>query len=248
MPARGNSTRPGIVVRDVVHGFGPVEVLHGVSLEVDPGRIVGLLGPSGAGKTTLVRLIAGVDRPRRGTVHVAGGLMPSFALMAGIGYVAQSDALYRELSGGENMEFFGALYGLSGARRAERIHACLDLVDLWEHRGRPVQDYSGGMKRRLSLAIALLHEPRILILDEPTVGIDPVLRHSVWDRIRAYADDGASILITTHVMDEADRCDLVAMMRDGRLIAQDTPAGLRRTAGVERLEDAFLRFCAEEAP
>jgi ABC-2 type transport system ATP-binding protein len=174
--------------------------------------------------------------------------MPSFELMAGIGYVAQSDALYRELSGGENMEFFGSLYGLSGRRLDERIDACLDLVDLGAHRDRTVQTYSGGMKRRLSLAIALVHEPRILILDEPTVGIDPVLRHSVWKRIRAYADDGACIMITTHVMDEADHCDLVAMMRDGRLIAQDTPEGLRRAAGAKRLEEAFLHFCSEEPP
>jgi len=235
---------PGVVVRDVIHGFGPVEVLHGISIEVESGRIIGLLGPSGAGKTTLVKLIAGVDRQRSGTVHVSGELMPSFELMERIGYVAQGDALYRELSGRENMEFFGALYGLHGAALDERIHTCAGLVDLGEHLHRQVQDYSGGMKRRLSLATALLHEPGVLILDEPTVGIDPVLRHDVWDRLRAYADDGASILITTHVMDEANHCDRVAMMRDGLLIAQDTPEGLRRTAGVDTLEEAFLHFCS----
>lgn len=238
----------GIDVRDVVQGFGKVEVLRGVSLRVEPGVIVGLLGPSGAGKTTLVKLIAGVSRQRSGTVHVHGKPMPSLALMAELGYVAQSDAVYKELSGRENMEFFGALYGLHGARLAERIAACADLVDLGPHLDRPAEDYSGGMRRRLSLAIALLHEPKTLILDEPTVGIDPVLRMSVWKRIRAYADDGAAVLITTHVMDEADHCDRVAMMRGGSLIAEDTPAGLRRAAGAETLEQAFLHYCGEGRP
>jgi ABC-2 type transport system ATP-binding protein len=212
---------------------------------VEPGRIVGLLGPSGAGKTTLVKLIAGVDKQRAGTVRVAGEVMPSIALMAGIGYVAQSDALYRELSGRENMEFFGSLYGLAGGRVAERVEVCAALVDLTAHLDRPVQEYSGGMKRRLSLCIALMHEPEILILDEPTVGIDPVLRYSVWGRLRDYADRGACILITTHVMDEADHCDRVAMMRAGNLIAQDTPDGLREAAGVKTLEEAFLHFCGK---
>ncbi|MFH2007731.1 MAG: ABC transporter ATP-binding protein [bacterium] len=248
MSANAERLTGAIEVRDVVQGFGKVEVLHGVSLTVESGRIVGLLGPSGAGKTTLVKLVAGVDRQRSGTVHVGGKPMPSLELMAGIGYVAQSDALYRELSGRENMEFFGALYGLHGARLHERVDACIALVDLTQHLDRPVQDYSGGMRRRLSLAIALLHEPGVLILDEPTVGIDPVLRKSVWRRLHAYAEQGASLLITTHVMDEADRCDRVAMMRDGRLIAEDTPAALKKAAGVETLEETFLHFCGEAQP
>jgi ABC-2 type transport system ATP-binding protein len=231
---------PLIEVRDVTRRFGKTTVLDKASLSVDKGQIVGLLGPSGAGKTTLVRLIAGTDQADAGDVTVDAVRMPDLRVLERIGYMAQSDALYGELSGRENMAFFGALFGLGGKRLADRMAVCAKLVDLEAHLDRQVQLYSGGMKRRLSLSIALLHEPRILILDEPTVGIDPVLRKAVWARLRELVDEGLTILVTTHVMDEAERCDIVCLLRAGAILASDAPAQLKARAGVETMEDAFL--------
>jgi ABC-2 type transport system ATP-binding protein len=231
---------PIISVRGVSRTFGKQKVLIDASLDVAPGQIVGLLGPSGAGKTTLVRLIAGTDHADKGEVIVDGVRMPQLSVLERIGYMAQSDALYGELSGRENMAFFGAMYSLGGAKLAARMDAAAAVVGLEAHLERQVMLYSGGMKRRLSLAIALLHEPKILILDEPTVGIDPVLRKSVWARLRDYVAGGTSILVTTHVMDEADRCDIVCVLRDGRILAADTPDRLKAKAGVATMEDAFL--------
>jgi ABC-2 type transport system ATP-binding protein len=231
-----------ISVRDATRSFGATTVLRGVSLEVEAGQIVGLLGPSGAGKTTLIRLIAGTDRADRGEVVVDGVTMPRLDVLERIGYMAQSDALYGELSGRANLRFFGALFGLRGRHLADRIAAVAGIVDLAAHLDRHVMLYSGGMKRRLSLAAALLHEPKVLILDEPTVGIDPVLRRQVWARLRELAAAGAAILVTTHVMDEADRCDRVGMLRDGRIIAADTPARLKEDAGVATMEEAFVHY------
>jgi ABC-2 type transport system ATP-binding protein len=235
-------SKPIIIVKDVTRRFGKQTVLDGASLEVHPGQIVGLLGPSGAGKTTLVRLIAGTDVADKGTVVVDGVTMPRLEVLERIGYMAQSDALYGELTGAQNMRFFGALYGLAGRRLADRMEACAAIVGLGGHLGKQVMLYSGGMKRRLSLAIALLHEPKILILDEPTVGIDPVLRKSVWAELHALAETGTPILVTTHVMDEADRCALVCMLRDGRIIAADAPDKLKAAAGAATMEEAFLYY------
>jgi ABC-2 type transport system ATP-binding protein len=233
-----------ISVRNVSRSFGKTTVLRGASLEVPAGQIVGLLGPSGAGKTTLVRLIAGTDRADTGQVEVDGVPMPRLDVLDRIGYMAQADALYGELTARQNMRFFGALFRLGGQRLADRIAAAAAVVGLDGHLDRPVHQYSGGMKRRVSLAIALLHEPKILILDEPTVGIDPVLRRQVWGRLRDRADAGSAILVTTHVMDEADRCDRVCMLRDGRIIAADTPDRLKQAAAVTTMEDAFLHYGA----
>lgn len=233
---------PTIIVHGVSKSYGKKEVLRDVSLEVHPGQIVGLLGPSGAGKTTLVRLIAGSDEPNHGTVDVSGLRMPDLAALQDIGYMAQSDALYLELSGRENMEFFGALAGLRAQRLRQSVDNAAHLVDLREDLYRPVHQYSGGMKRRLSLAIALTHEPKILLLDEPTVGIDPVLRLSIWDELRRYAAAGASILMTTHVMDEAERCTRVAMLRDGTILAEGPPEDLKKETGKPTLEGCFLYY------
>ena len=234
--------KPTIAVCGVSKSFGKKEVLRDVSLEVLPSHIVGLLGPSGAGKTTLVRLIAGSDEPNHGTVEVDGLRMPDLMALEGIGYMAQSDALYLELSGCENMEFFGALAGLTGRRLRESVDKAAQLVDLREDLHRPVYQYSGGMKRRLSLAIALIHAPKILLLDEPTVGIDPVLRLSIWDELRRYAAAGASILMTTHVMDEAERCTRVALLRDGTILAEGPPEDLKKETGKPTLEGCFLYY------
>lgn len=156
--------------------------------------------------------------------------------------MAQSDALYTELSAKENLEFFAALYGLKGGNRTRRIGDVMELVNLQEHLRRRVDQYSGGMKRRLSLAIALLHEPPLLLLDEPTVGIDPVLRQSIWKELKALNRKGTTIVLTTHVMDEAEKCDRLAMIRDGVLLAADTPAGLLQATGAASIEEAFLYY------
>jgi ABC-2 type transport system ATP-binding protein len=166
--------------------------------------------------------------------------MPSFAMMEKIGYMAQSDALYSELSAMENMDFFASIYGLKGKKKKERIQAVLEIVNLTDHARKTVSYYSGGMKRRLSLAAALLHEPEVLILDEPTVGIDPVLRASIWSELRKLSQSGTTILVTTHVMDEAEKCDMLTMMRDGKFISTGTPEELKD--GRKTLEEAFLYF------
>lgn len=231
-----------IEVQHVGKQFGEKVVLQDITLAVPKAQIFGLLGPSGSGKTTLVRLIAGIDAPSSGTVEVLGERMPQLAMLSNIGYMAQSDALYAELTAQENLEFFSALYGLAGAKRKQRILDVMELVDLGAHLKKQVSNYSGGMKRRLSLAISLLHEPAILILDEPTVGIDPVLRKSIWEELTSLSQKGTTILLTTHVMDEADKCHQLGMIRDGRLTAVGTPDELKQATSSSTIEEAFLFY------
>lgn len=237
-----NKDTPVISVRHVNKSFGSKQVLKDITLEVSPAETFGLLGPSGSGKTTLVKLLTGIDEATSGEVHLLGIKMPKLAMLQRIGYMAQSDALYTELSAKENLEFFASLYGLKGVQRARRIQAVMELVHLEDHLRKRVGQYSGGMKRRLSLAIALLHEPPLLILDEPTVGIDPVLRLSIWNELRELNKKGTTIILTTHVMDEAEKCDRLGMIRDGELLAADTPAGLLQTTGSATIEEAFLYY------
>lgn len=233
---------PSVQVAGVHRSFDGRPVLSGIDLELGVGSITALLGPSGSGKTTLVRLIAGSDRPDAGTVTVLGRRMPHFEILSRTGYMAQSDSLYLELSALQNLRFFGGLCGLRGAELATRCKEILEVVELTEHAHRAVQVFSGGMKRRLSLAIALLHRPHLLLLDEPTVGIDPVLRRSLWGELRRFVASGGALLLTTHVMDEAERCDRVLFLRDGRILADGRPDELKARAGARTLEDAFLHF------
>lgn len=232
----------GIGVVHVDRRFGKTTVLQDINLDVMQSEIFGLLGPSGSGKTTLVKLIAGIDEASKGEVHVNGVRMPKLDMLHKIGYMAQSDALYGELTAQENLDFFASLYGLKGKERKMRIQEVMELVNLSDALKRQVAAYSGGMKRRLSLAIALLHRPGILILDEPTVGIDPVLRKSIWDELRKMSSLGTTIVVTTHVMDEAEKCHRLGMIRDGRLIAVGTPDELKQKAGAQTLEEAFLVY------
>jgi ABC-2 type transport system ATP-binding protein len=168
--------------------------------------------------------------------------MPSRDMLGKIGYMAQSDALYNELTAKENLDFFAALFGMKRLQRKSRIREVMDLVGLSDALNRPVAAYSGGMKRRLSLAIALLHSPGILILDEPTVGIDPVLRKAIWDELQVLSRSGTTILVTTHVMDEAERCHRLGMIRDGQLLAVGTPEELKAATGASTIEEAFLAY------
>lgn len=234
-------------VQDVVKRFGDKVVISSMSLQVGRGEIFGLLGPSGSGKTTLVKMIAGIDEATGGEIRLLDEKLPKLAMMNRIGYMAQSDALYAELSAKENLSFFGSLFGLQGARLKERIRYAMALVGLEEHLNRIVSAYSGGMKRRLSLAIALLHEPEVLILDEPTVGIDPILRKSIWRELEALCAAGATIIVTTHVMDEADKCHRLGMIRDGKLIAIGSPSDLKARTGSATIEEAFLHYGGESS-
>ncbi len=227
-------------IRDISRSFHGRTVLQSIHLQVERGELFGLLGPSGSGKTTLIKLMTGMDRSDSGEIHILGEKVPKLSLLKRIGYMAQSDALYNELTARQNLQFFASLYGLSGVRRNERIDAVLRVVDLLDHKDKTVAAYSGGMKRRLSLAISLLHEPELLILDEPTVGIDPVLRQSIWQELLALRDQGTTIILTTHVMDEADKCDRIGLIRDGHLTAVDSPAALKERSGTTTLENAFI--------
>lgn len=239
---------PIIAARDIVQRFGSQEVLHRVSLDVQQGEILGLLGPSGAGKTTFVNVIAGVAEPVSGTVEAFGEPMPSLKLMRRMGYMAQSDALYTDLTARENLAFFGTIYGLVGDELKEAMREALEAVHLPLEPRKLVRDYSGGMRRRLSLATAVLHKPELLILDEPTIGLDPLHRVSIWDGFREMAERGTTLIVTTHVMDEAERCDRLAMIRDGVFIAIGSPAELQQRASAATLEEAFLYFARLEHP
>ena len=217
--------------------FGELHAVDGIDLALSPGRIYGLLGPNGSGKTTLIRLLSGLAHPSAGEARILGTKMPSRAALASIGYMPQAEALYPELSVGENIGFFARL---EGKARRDAIDRALGLVELKDRQGTPALELSGGMRRRLSLAITLVHEPPVLFLDEPTVGVDPALRVQFWTHFRRLAAGGTTILVASHVMDEADRCDELVFVRDGKVIGRGTGAELRARAGTDNLEAAFL--------
>jgi ABC-2 type transport system ATP-binding protein len=230
-----------IVVKNVDKSFGKKLVLNQISLTVEPGQIYGLIGPSGSGKTTLVKIIVGMDQPAKGEVRVLDTAVPNLSLLQKIGYMAQADALYTDLTGEENLAFFASLFKLKKGIQKERIAYAADLVNLTEHLKKKVEAYSGGMKRRLSLAVALIQDPDVLILDEPTVGIDPELRLSIWKELYRLKNSGKTILVTTHVMDEAEKCDQLAMVRDGVILTSGSPAELKAHYGITSLEEVFLK-------
>ena len=230
---------------DLVKTFGTLPAVDGMTFDLPSGRIYGLLGPNGSGKTTLIRLLTGLGHPTAGHAEVLGVRMPSRANLARIGYMTQADGIYPALSVDENVAFFSAVYGVHDAAAVRRT---LELVDLADRRAAIAGTLSGGQRRRLSLACALVHGPEILFLDEPTVGIDPLLRVQFWSHFRALADGGTTIVVSSHVMDEADRCDELLFVRAGAVIARGTGADLRRDAGTDDLEQAFLRFAGEAPP
>jgi ABC-2 type transport system ATP-binding protein len=219
---------------------GGNEVLHDLSFVVEPGVVTGLLGPSGCGKTTLMRAVVGVQRITSGTITVFGEPAGSPSLRARIGYVTQAPSVYDDLTIEENLAFFAAVLGVDRAR----VDACVHLVDLHEERSRVVGRLSGGQRSRVSLAVALLGQPAAVVLDEPTVGLDPVLRRDLWQTFHRLADDGAAVFVSSHVMDEATRCDRLMLMRGGRIIADDTPRGLLERTGAADVEAAFLDLVA----
>jgi ABC-2 type transport system ATP-binding protein len=231
-----------IKVEEVSKSFGKKTVLNDVNLSIEKGQLFGLIGPSGAGKTTLVKMIVGMDKADTGSIHALDKKMPNLALLQEIGYMAQADALYGELTGEENLKFFASLFGLNKEAQKKRITYVSNLVNLTDDLKKRVAAYSGGMKRRLSLAIALIQDPKILILDEPTVGIDPELKLSIWKEfLRLKNEEQKTIIVTTHVMDEAVKCDYVAMVRDGRILTSGTPAELKAFYGTDDFDEVFLK-------
>lgn len=212
--------------------FGKVAAVVDVSLYVLPGSLLGIIGPSGAGKTTTIRLITGALKPDHGSVRVLGEDPRHFKRRTRerIGYMPQNFVLYPELNARENVDLVAALFGTAPWRRRRHVEEVLRLVDLWDARDRRASDMSGGMQRRLELACALVHRPRLLILDEPTAGVDPVLRTRIWQELDRLRREGATILLTTQYVSEAEYCDAVALISDGQLVAHATPADLRRFA------------------
>ncbi|HTG68124.1 MAG TPA: ABC transporter ATP-binding protein [Candidatus Udaeobacter sp.] len=239
-PNESLGSAAAVEVKGIARTLGGRAVLENITLSIPRGELFGLLGPSGSGKTTLIKLMTGIDRADTGTVSMLGEPIPQLKMLKAFGYMAQSDALYNELTGKQNLAFFGAMFGLKGAVLQARIQAVSKLVALTDHLNKQAAAYSGGMKRRLSLAIALLHEPQLLVLDEPTVGIDPVLRQSIWNELSALSKQGVTIIVTTHVMDEAEKCDRLGLIRGGKLIALDAPQAIIAQAGCSTIEEAFI--------
>jgi ABC-2 type transport system ATP-binding protein len=229
-----------VEVRDLVVRRGGRIVLHGLDLTIEQGSVTGLLGPSGCGKTTLMRSLVGVQELTSGHVVIAGVEAGSKELRSRIGYVTQAASVYDDLTVRENLAFFARVLGEE--RRA--VDEAIETVDLGGHADQVVGRLSGGQRSRASLAVALLGSPGVLVLDEPTVGLDPVLRRDLWALFHRLAGDGAAVFVSSHVMDEADRCDRLLLMREGRIIADGTPAHIREQTGADDIEGAFLALVA----
>jgi ABC-2 type transport system ATP-binding protein len=230
-----------IEVSNLVVERGGNEVLHSINAQIEQGIITGLLGPSGSGKTTLIRSIVGVQIVKSGQVTVLGHPAGSEELRHEVGYLTQSPSVYPDLTVLENVSYFASLYGLG----KDVVTDTIDQVGLTEQARQLVRTLSGGQHSRASLACTLVSRPTVLVLDEPTVGQDPVLRDELWKRFRDLANDGATVIVSSHVMDEANRCDRLLLMRDGTIIAEDTPAAVKAAAGTDDLDEAFLTLVRE---
>ena len=243
-----------IELRGVVQAFGRRTpfggkrkvVLDGVDFSLGKGEIVCLLGPSGCGKTTLVNLVVGLAVPVEGTVRVLGEVAPYPHARLQLGYMPQHSALYEDITAIENLRFFGVMNRMKRADIASRAQELLEFTRLSDSAHQLVSTFSGGMKQRLSLAVAMMHDPQVLVLDEPTVGLDPSHRVAIWDEFDRLASNGKSILVTTHIMDEAARCDRIVMLQGGRVMASGSPASILESTGANDLEQAFLILEARE--
>jgi ABC-2 type transport system ATP-binding protein len=232
---------PSIAADSLVVRRGGREVLHGLTFAASRGRVTGLLGPSGCGKTTLMRAIVGVQIVEGGRVEVLGEAAGSPGLRSRLGYVTQAPSVYGDLSVRENLRYFARVLGV----RRERIDETIETVALGEQADQVVSSLSGGQSARVSLATALLGEPEVLVLDEPTVGLDPVLRRDLWATFRSLAAGGTTLLVSSHVMEEAEHCDELLLMRDGELLAAESPDALRARTGHRQLDEAFLALIEE---
>ena len=235
---------PAVEVEGLSYRYGATKALDGLSLTIKQGMTYGLLGPNGAGKSTLIRVLVGLLRPQSGIARVLGRT-PGRAVAQDIGYMPQLSALYLELTAQENVDFFARLYGLARrGERMQRVDETLRLVGLWERRKDPVHRFSGGMRQRLSLACALVHRPRLLLLDEPTVGLDPELRVSFWEHFQSLVKEGRTLVISSHTMDDAAHCQRLAFLRMGKVVGEGSPRELTAATGKDgaTLEEAFLYF------
>ena len=242
----GVGSEPVVVVEQLVKQFGKLRAVNKLNMTIFTGETYGLIGPNGSGKTTLIRMLVGLVRPTSGTIRIMGERMPSAKVSPHLGYMTQLSALYLDLTAKENLQFFCNIYGLHGKEQNRRIQEILERVDLADRANDVVGNFSGGMKQRLSLACALVHYPRLAVLDEPTVGVDPELRRSFWDYFAQLNKEGITIIVSTHHLDEASRCTRLGLMRSGALLAQDAPQELLRQSGKDNMEDAFLHFASRQ--
>ena len=239
-------SEPMVVVEQLVKQFGKLRAVNNLNMTIFTGETYGLIGPNGSGKTTLIRMLVGLVRPTSGTIRIMGERMPSAKVSPHLGYMTQLSALYLDLTAKENLQFFCNIYGLHGKEQNRRIQEILERVDLADRANDVVGNFSGGMKQRLSLACALVHYPRLAVLDEPTVGVDPELRRSFWDYFAQLNKEGVTIIVSTHHLDEASRCTRLGLMRSGAMLAQDAPQELLRQSGKDNMEDAFLHFASRQ--
>lgn len=233
-----NSSKPAVVVEGLHVTRGGLEVLHDVSMVVDPGSLVALIGPSGCGKTSLMRSLMGVQQHVTGVVEVLGLPAGDPGLRRRIGYMCQSAAVFTDLTVRQNLQYFGTILG-TGEEQVEKV---LEQTDMRSQADQVTGTLSGGQTARVSLGIALLGSPQLLVLDEPTVGLDPVLRVELWSQFHHLASDGTTLLVSSHVMDEATRCDRLVLMRAGRILAAETPAALLALTGAADAEEAFIKL------
>jgi ABC-2 type transport system ATP-binding protein len=240
-PGRAGRAEPAVAIRDLRVRRGAKLVLPGLSLQIEAGTVTGLLGPSGCGKSTLMRSIVGVQHIESGTVEVLGAAAGTPAQRRRVAYVTQAPSVYSDLTVRENLRYFSRIIGAPAGRSA----AVVGLVGLEGHVDERLDTLSGGERSRASLAVALLNKPALLVLDEPTVGLDPLLRRELWETFHRLAADGATLLVSSHVMDEADRCDVLVLMREGCVIANGTPDEVRERGGSVRLEDAFIALAGD---
>ena len=241
-PKHPTGGEPVVVIDHLVKQFGKLRAVNNLSMTIQAGETYGLIGPNGSGKTTLIRMLVGLVKPTSGSIQIMGERVPSAKIAPHLGYMTQLTALYNDLTARENMRFFCSIYGLRGKEQKQRIEEMLERVDLADRIDSVVSTFSGGMKQRLSLACALVHRPRLALLDEPTVGVDPELRRSFWNYFAQLNQEGTTIIVSTHHLDEAARCTRLGLMRFGVILAQGSPQELLRQSGQENMEDAFLYF------